>query len=103
MYSLHKSGEDNQPLVDKYIENIAEIEASIESIKAHMSAAEAEEAEAAAVDAADVTDAAEASAEEPEEEVDEFAGRPTKSARCAAPGSMSTRCSATTAARSCKF
>lgn len=78
VYSLHKSGEDNQPLVDKYIENIAEIEASIESIKAHMSAAEAEEAEAAAVDAADVTDAAEASAEEPEEEVDEFAGRPTK-------------------------
>ena len=74
VYSLHKSGEDNQPLVDKY----AEIEASIESIKAHMSAAEAEEAEAAAVDAADVTDAAEASAEEPEEEVDEFAGRPTK-------------------------
>ena len=78
VYSLHKSGEDNQPLVDKYIENIADIEASIESIKAHMSAAEAEEAEAAAVDAADVTDAAEASAEEPEEEVDEFAGRPTK-------------------------
>src|SRR5699024_5447956 len=53
VYSLHKSGEDNQPLVDKYIENSAEIEASIESIKAHMSAAEAEEAEAAAVDAAD--------------------------------------------------
>ena len=103
VYSLHKSGEDNQPLVDKYIENIAEIEASIESIKAHMSAAEAEEAEAAAVDAADVTDAAEVSARNPRRKSTNLPAARPRSARCAAPGSMSTRCSATTAARSCKF
>ena len=30
VYSLHKADEENQPLVDKYIENIAEIEKAIE-------------------------------------------------------------------------
>ena len=34
VYSLHKAGEENQPLVDKYIEAIAEIEKNIEEIKA---------------------------------------------------------------------
>ena len=48
VYSLHKSGEENQPLVDKYIENIAEIEANIAAIKERMTAEETAEAEATA-------------------------------------------------------
>ena len=47
VYSLHKSGEENQPLVDKYIEAIDEIEDAIAEIKAQMTPAEeAETAEA---------------------------------------------------------
>ena len=34
VYSLHKNGEDNQPLVDKYLDAIAEVEAAIETLKA---------------------------------------------------------------------
>ena len=47
VYSLHKAEEENQPLVDKYIENIAEIEKAIEEIKARMTPDEAAAAEAA--------------------------------------------------------
>ena len=47
VYSLHKAEEKNQPLVDKYIENIAEIEKAIEEIKARMTPDEAAAAEAA--------------------------------------------------------
>ena len=47
VYSLHKANEENQPLVDKYIENIAEIEKAIEEIKARMTPDEAAAAEAA--------------------------------------------------------
>ena len=47
VYSLHKADEENQPLVDKYIENIAEIEKAIEDIKARMTPDEAAAAEAA--------------------------------------------------------
>lgn len=80
VYDLHKSGEENQPLVDKYIENIAEIEANIEAIKARMTAEETAEAEATAQQASDVADAAEASVEEEAaEEEEEYAdNRPTK-------------------------
>lgn len=46
VYSLHKAGEENQPLVDKYIEAIEEIERAIEEIKANMTPAEAAAAEA---------------------------------------------------------
>lgn len=48
VYSLHKADEQNQPLVDKYIENIAEIEKTIEDIRARMTPGEtaAETAEA---------------------------------------------------------
>ncbi len=67
VYSLHKSGEENQPLVDKYIEHIASIEAAIEEIKSRMTADEAAQAEEAAAQATDVADTAEAAA--PEEEV----------------------------------
>lgn len=48
VYSLHKTGEENQPLVDKYIEAIAEIEAAIEELKAGMTPEEYAEAEATA-------------------------------------------------------
>ena len=37
VFSLHKAGEENQPLVDKYIEAVAEVEKAIEEIKANMS------------------------------------------------------------------
>ncbi|WP_300364342.1 zinc ribbon domain-containing protein [uncultured Subdoligranulum sp.] len=47
VYSLHKAGEENQPLVDKYIEAVAEVEKAIEEIKANMSDEERVEAEAA--------------------------------------------------------
>ena len=47
VYSLHKAGEENQPLVDKYIEAVAEVEKAIEAIKANMSDEERVEAEAA--------------------------------------------------------
>lgn len=63
VYSLHKSGEENQPLVDKYIEAVAEVEKAIEELKAQVSAAEAE-AEAPA----DEPEAAETEAEEVIEE-----------------------------------
>ena len=50
VYSLHKAGEENQPLVDKYIDAVAEVEKSIEELKANMTpeecaACEAEEEE----------------------------------------------------------
>ena len=53
VYSLHKSGEENQPLLDKYLENIEEIHARIEAIKARMTPAEADEAAKTAADTAD--------------------------------------------------
>ena len=68
VYSLHKAGEENQPLVDKYIEAIAEIEKNIEEIKAHMTPAERAEAEAAEADAVDMEATPEAEEEEPIEE-----------------------------------
>ena len=36
VYSLHKADEENQPLVDKYIDAVAEVEKSIEELKANM-------------------------------------------------------------------
>lgn len=45
IYSLHKAGEQNEPLVEKYIENIESIEKSIEEIRARMEADEAEKAQ----------------------------------------------------------
>ena len=36
VYSLHKAGEENQPLVDKYIDTVAEVEKTIEELKANM-------------------------------------------------------------------
>lgn len=36
VYSLHKAGEENQPLVNKYIDAVAEVEKAIEELKAQM-------------------------------------------------------------------
>lgn len=63
VYSLHKAGEENQPLVDKYIEAVAEVEKAIEEIKANMSPEEYMAAEAA-----DEEDIPETEVEEEEEE-----------------------------------
>ncbi len=80
VYSLHKSGEENQPLVDKYIEHIASIEAAIEEIKSRMTADETAQAEEAAAQATDVADTAEAAAPEEvfEEEEELESNQPTK-------------------------
>ena len=77
VYSLHKAGEENQPLVDKYIEAIAEIEKNIEEIKARMTPAERAEAEADA-QPVEEPESGEPQAEGPDEEdyTDEDADRP---------------------------
>lgn len=72
VYSLHKAGEENQALVDKYIDAVAEVEKTIEELKANMTpeecaACEPEEEEIIA----DETAPEEAPAEEPEEEIEE--------------------------------
>lgn len=70
VYSLHKAGEENQPLVDKYIAAVAEVEKAIEDIKAAMTPEERAEAEAQ-----EATDAEEPvvseDGEENEEEIEE--------------------------------
>ena len=70
VYSLHKAGEENQPLVDKYIAAVAEVEKAIEDIKAAMTPEERAEAEAQ-----EATDAEEPvvseDGEESEEEIEE--------------------------------
>lgn len=71
VYSLHKAGEENQPLVDKYIAAVAEVEKAIEDIKAAMTPeerAEAEAQEAADAEEPVVSDDGEESEEEIEEE-----------------------------------
>lgn len=57
VYSLHKAGEENPALVEKYIDAVAEVEKAIEDIKANMTEDERAEVEA--------QEAAEADAEEP--------------------------------------
>lgn len=67
VYSLHKAGEENPALVEKYIDAVAEVEKAIEEIKANMTdderaeveaqeAAENTESEAATEEAAPVED-----------------------------------------------
>lgn len=66
VYSLHKAGEENQPLVDKYIAAVAEVEKAIEDIKAAMTPEERAEAEAQ-----EATDAEEPVVSQDGEESDE--------------------------------
>lgn len=67
VYSLHKAGEENQPLVDKYIAAVAEVEKAIEDIKASMTPEERAEAEAQESAKAEEP----VVSEEPEEEIEE--------------------------------
>ena len=60
VYSLHKAGEENPALVEKYIDAVAEVEKAIEEIKAGMSEDERAEVEAQ-----------EAAEQEQEEEIEE--------------------------------
>ena len=70
VYSLHKAGEENQPLVDKYIAAVAEVEKAIEDIKAAMTPEERAEAEAQ--EAADAEEpVVSEDGEESEEEIEE--------------------------------
>ena len=45
VYSLHKAGEENPALVEKYIDAVAEVEKAIEEIKANMTDDERAEVE----------------------------------------------------------
>ena len=54
VYSLHKAGEENPALVEKYIDAVAEVEKAIEEIKANMT--DDERAEVEAQEAAENTD-----------------------------------------------
>ena len=73
VYSLHKAGEENQPLVDKYIDAVAEVEKTIEELKANMTpeecaACEPEEEEIIADETTEEAPAEEAAEEETIEE-----------------------------------
>ena len=68
VYSLHKAGEENQPLVEKYIEAVAEVERAIEEIKANMSPEEYMPSEDEAPEEAPREEAAVEEEEEIEEE-----------------------------------
>lgn len=50
VYSLHKAGEENPALVEKYIDAVAEVEKAIEEIKANMTAENTEPEAAPAED-----------------------------------------------------
>lgn len=71
VYSLHKAGEENPALVEKYIDAVAEVEKAIEDIKANMTEDERAEVEAQeAAEAAEDTPIVEPEAEG-EEEIEE--------------------------------
>ena len=69
VYSLHKAGEENPALVEKYIEAVAEIEKNIEEIKANMT--EDERAEVEREEAEEAAEEAPAEEAAPEETVEE--------------------------------
>ena len=66
VYSLHKAGEENPALVEKYIDAVAEVEKAIEEIKANMT--DDERAEVEAQEDAENTEPEAAPAEEEIEE-----------------------------------
>lgn len=72
VYSLHKAGEENPALVEKYIDAVAEVEKAIEEIKANMT--DDERAEVEAQEAAENTEpeaASEEAAPAEDEEIEE--------------------------------
>lgn len=91
VYSLAKGKEENQPLVDKYIEMIDTIEQEITRLKATLTPAEAAEVNY------------EAPMEEAEEAAPEQPAQPARKTcpQCGAP-SRTMHCSAISAAHSCK-
>ena len=100
VYSLAKGNEENQPLVDKYIEMIANIEQELSDLKASLEPDTViettfEETEEAA---ADVT--ADAAAEPAEAKPEDNEAKTCPRVRRAR--SRTTRCSATSAVHSCK-
>ena len=100
VYSLAKGNEENQPLVDKYIEMIDSIEQELASLKEALGPAAVEitrdlEEEPAAADAAPT--------EEPAAETPAAAEDAPKTCPSAVLWSRTMRCSATSAARSCKY
>ena len=56
VYSLHKAGEENPALVEKYIDAVAEVEKAIEEIKANMTDDERAEVEAAPAEDEDIVE-----------------------------------------------
>ena len=68
VYSLHKAGEENPALVEKYIDAVAEVEKAIEEIKANMTDDERAEVEAQETAENAEPEAAPAEDEEIEEE-----------------------------------
>lgn len=69
VYSLHKAGEENPALVEKYIDAVAEVEKAIEEIKANMT--DDERAEVEAQEAAENTESEDEAAPAEDEEIEE--------------------------------
>ena len=90
VYSLAKGKEENQPLVDKYIEMIDTIEQEITRLKATLTPVEAAEVNF------------EAPMEEAEEPAPQDAEPARETARSAAHRYLRMHCSATSAVHSCK-
>lgn len=74
VYSLHKAGEENPALVEKYIDAVAEVEKAIEEIKANMT--DDERAEVEAQEAAENTESEAAPEEDAPAEDEEIEEEP---------------------------
>ena len=98
VYSLAKGNEENQPLVDKYIEMIANIEQELSDLKASLEPDTVIETTFEDTEEAAADGTADAAAE-PRKSPRTTRPRPAPSA---ARPSRTTRCSATSAAHSCK-
>ena len=99
VYSLHKAGEENPALVEKYIDAVAEVEKAIEEIKANMT--DDERAEVEAQEDAENTEPLPRTRKS-RKKPSSCAARP-RPAPSARPRSTATPCSATTVVLSCKI
>ena len=97
VYSLHKAGEENPALVEKYIDAVAEVEKAIEEIKANMT-----DDERAEVEAQETAENTEPRTRTSWKNPSSCAARP-RPAPSARPRSTATPCSATTVVLSCKI
>ena len=96
VYSLHKAGEENPALVEKYIDAVAEVEKAIAEIKANLTDDERAEVEAQETAENTAPEAAPAEDEEIEEAPIQLRGETR-------PRATATPCSATTVVLSCKI